>query len=382
MPADSGAHGRVGAVSGRRLVVEADGGSRGNPGPAAYGAVVRDAETGEVLAEVAQTLGVTTNNVAEYRGLIAGLQAAAGIDPAAVVEARLDSKLVVEQMSGRWKIKNSALQPLALEANRVLPPERVTYTWVPRARNAHADRLLNAALDAEVAGRPPSTGPAEEVPEPSDPPSRLVGWVPELGVPTTLQLLRHGRTVMTAARQFSGSGFNGPALDEEGRQQAVRAARALAETGAVVVVTSPMRRARETAEIVARELDVPVQVDDGWREVDFGAWEGMTFAQAGERFPAELAGWLSSPDAAPPGGEPIEAMVTRVAAARDRALSQYPGQAVVVVTHSLPIRAVVRLSLDAPPHSMFRLQPAPASITELRIYADGTISMVGFSRVP
>ncbi len=370
-------------MTGRRLVVEADGGSRGNPGPAAYGAVVRDAETGEVLAEVAQTLGVRTNNVAEYRGLIAGLKAAAGIDPAAVVEARLDSKLVIEQMSGRWKIKNSALQPLALEANRVLPPERVTYTWVPRARNAHADRLLNAALDAEAEGRSPSTGPTEEeLPEPSDPPSRLAAWAPELGAPTTLQLLRHGRTTMTAARQFSGSGFDGPALDEEGRQQAVRAARALAETGAVVVVTSPMRRARETAEIVARELDVPVQVDDGWREVDFGAWEGLTFAQAGERFPTELADWLSSPDAAPPGGEPVEAMVARVAAARDRALSQFPGQAVIVVTHSLPIRAVVRLSLDAPPHSLFRLQPAPASITELRIYADGTISMVGFGRVP
>ena len=370
-------------MSGRRLVVEADGGSRGNPGPAAYGAVVRDAETGEVLAEVAQTLGVATNNVAEYRGLIAGLQAAAGIDPAAVVEARLDSKLVVEQMSGRWKIKNSALQPLALEANRVLPPEQITYTWVPRARNAHADRLLNTALDAESEGTPPSTGLAEnELAEPSDPPSRLAGWAPELGVPTTLQLLRHGRTVMTAARQFSGSGFDGPALDDEGRQQAVRAARALTEAGAVVVVTSPMRRARETAEIVARELDVPVQVDEGWREVDFGAWEGLTFAQAGERFPAELADWLSSPDAAPPGGEPVEAMVARVAAARDRALAQFPGQAVIVVTHSLPIRAVVRLSLDAPPHSMFRLQPAPASITELRIYADGTISMVGFSRVP
>jgi ribonuclease H / adenosylcobalamin/alpha-ribazole phosphatase len=97
-------------VSGRRLTVEADGGARGNPGPAAFGAVVRDATTGEVLAEVAATLGVTTNNVAEYRGLIAGLQAARSIDPEASVEARLDSKLVVEQMSGRWKIKNAALR--------------------------------------------------------------------------------------------------------------------------------------------------------------------------------------------------------------------------------------------------------------------------------
>jgi ribonuclease HI len=134
-------------VSGRTLIVEADGGARGNPGPAAFGAVVRDGATDEVLAEVAQTLGVTTNNVAEYRGLIAGLQAARDIDAQASVEARLDSKLVVEQMSGRWKIKNATLRSLALEAHRVLPEGRVSYTWVPRARNAHADRLLNAALD-------------------------------------------------------------------------------------------------------------------------------------------------------------------------------------------------------------------------------------------
>lgn len=369
-------------MSGRRLVVEADGGARGNPGPAAYGAVVRDAATGEVLAEVAQTLGITTNNVAEYRGLIAGLEAAAGIDPQAVVEARLDSKLVVEQMSGRWKIKNSALQSLALEASRTMPRGHVTYRWVPRARNAHADRLLNAALDAADGESPAAAETTEELAEPSDPPSRLASWAPQLGVPTTLLLLRHGRTMMTAARQFSGSGFDGPALDEEGRLQAVGAAQSLTESGAVAVVSSPMRRTVETAEIVARELKVPVQVDEGWRELDFGAWEGLTFPQVGDRFPTELAEWLGKPDATPPGGEPIEAMVARVAAARDRALAQFPGETVVVVTHSLPIRAIVRLSLDAPPQAMFRLQPAPASITELRVYADGTISLVGFSQVP
>ena len=372
-------------MSGRRLIVEADGGSRGNPGPAAFGAVVRDAATGEVLAEVAETLGVTTNNVAEYRGLIAGLQAARGIDPEAVVEARLDSKLVVEQMSGRWKIKNAALRPLALTASKVLPPGRVRYAWVPRAQNAHADRLLNAALDGRGGDDDqPSRArtAAQDAPEPSEPQSRLVGWAPQLGVPTTLLLLRHGQTVMTAARQFSGSGFDGPELDAVGREQTVRAARALADAGAVAVVASPMRRARETAQIVAGELGVEVQFDDGWRECAFGAWEGLTFDQVGERFPVELAAWLDSTAASAPGGESIDGMVERVAAARDRALSRYPGEAVIVVTHSLPIRALVRLSLQAPPHAMFRMQPAPASITELHVYPDGMTSMVGFSRVP
>ena len=132
--------------SGRRLVVEADGGSRGNPGPAAYGALVRDAETGEVLNSEGVTLGVATNNVAEYSGLIAGLEMAQAIDPGAAVDVRMDSKLVIEQMAGRWKVKHPDMKPLALKAQRLRPPE-VTWTWVPRAENKAADALVNAALD-------------------------------------------------------------------------------------------------------------------------------------------------------------------------------------------------------------------------------------------
>ena len=133
----------------RRLVVEADGGSRGNPGPAGYGAVVRDATTGEVLAEVSESIGRATNNVAEYSGLIAGLRAAAMIARGADVEVRMDSKLVVEQMSGRWQIKHPDMRPLAATARETARAlGRVSYTWVPRSRNAHADRLANQAMDA------------------------------------------------------------------------------------------------------------------------------------------------------------------------------------------------------------------------------------------
>lgn len=150
-------------MSGRRLLVQADGGSRGNPGPAGYGAVVTDTATGEVLAEAAEAIGVATNNVAEYRGLIAGLRAVAGIDPGASVEAAMDSKLVVEQMSGRWKVKHPDMAVLAREARAVLPAGAVTYRWVPRAQNSHADRLANEAMDAAAAGRtwsPPRAAPA------------------------------------------------------------------------------------------------------------------------------------------------------------------------------------------------------------------------------
>ncbi|WP_344315685.1 reverse transcriptase-like protein, partial [Streptomyces rhizosphaericus] len=136
----------------RRFIVEADGGSRGNPGPAGYGALVRDAETGETLAEVAEYLGTATNNVAEYKGLIAGLRAAHALDPAAEVRVRMDSKLVIEQMSGRWKIKHPDMRPLAAEAKRIVPPGQVTYEWIPRENNKHADRLANEAMDAGKRG--------------------------------------------------------------------------------------------------------------------------------------------------------------------------------------------------------------------------------------
>ena len=139
-------------MTGRRFVVEADGGSRGNPGPAGYGALVRDAATGEVLAEVGEAIGRATNNVAEYRGLLAGLRAAAALDPGATVEVRMDSKLVVEQMSGRWQVKHPGMRDLANQARAVLPPGQVTYTWVPRALNAAADRLANQAMDGEPVG--------------------------------------------------------------------------------------------------------------------------------------------------------------------------------------------------------------------------------------
>jgi len=138
--------------SSRRLIVEADGGSRGNPGPAAYGALVRDAETGEVLNSEGLTLGINTNNVAEYSGLIAGLEMARGIDAAAAVDVRMDSRLVIEQQAGRWKVKHPAMRPLAAKA-RALHPSQVSWTWVPREQNKAADALVNAALDGKPRAR-------------------------------------------------------------------------------------------------------------------------------------------------------------------------------------------------------------------------------------
>lgn len=129
------------------VIIEADGGCRGNPGPAGYGAIVSN-EAGDILAERAQSIGSGTSNVAEYSGLIAGLRAAVELG-ATSAEVRMDSKLVVEQMSGRWKIRHPRMRDLAAESAGVARGlNRVSYVWVPRAQNYRADALANQALDA------------------------------------------------------------------------------------------------------------------------------------------------------------------------------------------------------------------------------------------
>ncbi len=131
------------------LIVEADGGSRGNPGIAAGGAVVIDAHTGEVLAEVGIYVGHATNNVAEYNGMLAGIRRALDIDPTAELHIRMDSKLVVEQMSGRWKIKHPDMAVLATEARKVLGSTPARFEWIPRADNSRADAVANKCMDAQ-----------------------------------------------------------------------------------------------------------------------------------------------------------------------------------------------------------------------------------------
>ncbi|MFD8956932.1 bifunctional RNase H/acid phosphatase [Streptomyces anulatus] len=439
----------------RQVVVEADGGSRGNPGPAGYGAVVIDPATGEPLAETAEYIGVATNNVAEYRGLIAGLTAAKALFPdagdALRVHVRMDSKLVVEQMSGRWKIKHPDMKPLAARAAAVLPPSSVTYEWIPRAQNKHADRLANEAMDAGRDGRqweasastavldapartpstlPPVQGPPGDqvagaakaraalaaargaadtlfpVPEPGVPDTAVpaapvsapapgqpaagssqqqpsgapqVGWgsAPDLGAPATLVLLRHGETALTPEKRFSGSGGTDPELSATGRGQAERAAGHFAALGTVQeIVSSPLRRCRETAAAVADRLGLDVRIDEGLRETDFGAWEGLTFGEVRERYADDLTAWLASPDTAPTGGgESFAEVAERVAAARDRIVARSAGRTVLLVTHVTPIKTLVRLALGAPPEALFRMELSAASISTVAHYADGNASV-------
>lgn len=373
-------------MSGRRSVlIEADGGSRGNPGPAAYGAVLKDSETGEVIAEDAATIGVASNNVAEYSGLIAGLELANEFAPGADIEVRMDSRLVVEQMSGRWKIKHPDMVPLAMEANR-LAPFGTTYTWVPREQNKHADRLVNEALDGRRSGvRTPGggvwVGAADSLIEELEEPDSEIrertgyrGWTPPGGPPTTLILVRHGVTPHTVEKRFSGGlASANPGLSDEGRAQVRATAEWLAQIADEVdaVVASPVRRTLESAEIVAEVLGQTVETEPGFAEMEFGAWDGMTFAEVAEKHQADLDAWLGNLDVAPGGGESFRDVEARVLAGLDRVLTAHPGKTVVVVSHVTPIKTLVAHVLHAPLLSVYRMELTPASVTVLSFFSVG-----------
>ncbi len=369
----------------RRLVVEADGGSRGNPGPAGYGAVVRDAETDEVLAERAAGLGRTTNNVAEYQGLIAGLTACLDLDPGEV-EVRMDSKLVVEQMTGRWQVKHPAMQPLARQARDLVARlPRVRFTWIPRLRNTHADRLANEAMDAAARGEVWRPGGDSGPPDAADEflqraeagiraaaperPAPATGWRESGASATTTLLLRHGQTALSVDKRFSGVGD--PPLTQVGQAQAAAAAARLASAGVQAVVSSPLGRARQTAQAVADAIGVEVSVEPGLRETDFGDWEGYTFAEIRAKWPRELEAWLADPEVAPPAGESFVETATRVRAARDRVLAAHEGQTVVLVSHVTPIKTLLRFALDAPPSALHRMHLDLACLSEVQWFADG-----------
>lgn len=360
-----------------KVVVEADGGSRGNPGPAGYGAVVFSADHGSVLAERAESIGRATNNVAEYRGLIAALEAAAEVG-ATQVEARMDSKLVVMQMSGSWQVKHPDMIPLARTAKEKASAfTRVTYKWIPRKENAHADRLANEAMDkaAGITAKPKKAAEPAEPPEETDAaPSTNSGWNAHTGAPTRLLLLRHGQTELSIGRRYSGRG--NPVLTEVGVQQAKAAAVRIAGRGGIAaVLSSPLLRAQQTATAVADALGVPLTVHEGLIETDFGQWEGLTFAEAAQAFPAEHRAWLSDTSVPPPGGESFDTVHRRVRKARDEIISTYGGANVVLVSHVTPIKSLLRMALDSGPSLLYRLHLDLASLSIAEFYGDGGASV-------
>jgi len=144
-------------------------------------------------------------------------------------------------------------------------------------------------------------------------------------------------------------------------------------------VTSPLRRAVRTAQEVAAATGAPVVTDDGFRETDFGAWEGLTFAEVRERWPAEMTAWLADPAVAPPGGESFAEVSERVTVALHRVLAARERQAVLIVSHVTPIKMLVAAALLAPPAALYRMHLDVAALSEIDWYADGPALLRSFN---
>ena len=352
----------------RHFLLTADGGSRGNPGPAGYGAVIT--ENGSIIAELYDFIGIGTNNVAEYSGLIAGLSAIHALDQNATVDVKMDSKLVVEQMSGRWQIKHADMRSLANDARAAHSPTLVTYTWIPRDENSHADRLANKALDLQAGG-----GEIISLRK-----NYLTDRLLSSEKATVIFLIRHGETPLTPMKKFSGDGPLNPQLTEEGLVQAGLVAAAVADLKPEIISASPLNRTRQTAEAVSRATGLPINFDETWIECSFGIWDGLSIEEVKERYPADYQAWVSTTDFAPPEGESYEEVSIRIDAAMEAIVSAYPGQRVAVVTHNGTIKTAAKLAVGAPPESIFHIDVSPCSITTISIWpSDGLRALRGLN---
>jgi probable phosphoglycerate mutase len=383
-------------VPGRRrtLVVEADGGSRGNPGVAGYGALVRDGASGRVLWEGAAPLGKASNNVAEYSGLIAGLGAVLRIEAGADVDVRMDSKLVVEQMAGRWKIKHPDMRQLALEARDLAAQSSaaggsVSFTWIPRERNKDADALSNDGMDGRTIDRllvgegdvADDANVAEVVEEVIDPAPSPAPAGPGEGAPTRVLLVRHGVTDYTVASRLDGRGGADPSLNTVGQAQAAAAGRATAHLlggSPARVVTSSLARARQTGAAVAEAIGVEPSVDGDWDEQDFGDWDGASIPDLVRDEAEALTALRVDPAYARPGGESHDQLAARVVSAFERVVAA--GGTTVVVCHRKPIMCVLAHVLGIPHDKVWRLAAAPGSLTALEVWPDGTVSVAFTNR--
>ena len=355
----------------------ADGGSRGNPGPAGYGAVVLSADGATVLAERAAYLGRATNNVAEYSGLIAGLAAAQEVG-ASRVAVRMDSKLVIEQLSGRWQVKHPDMKPLAARASELLHAfKSSSLTWVPRAQNSHADRLANEAMDAGLAGRTWSPGTeaadgpgsaatdGEPVPDPA---AVLPGALPSGA--TKVVVVRHGETTWGAEGRFAGR--EDVPLTSRGRRQASSVGDRVKVLRPAIVLTSPLQRCRLTANAIGGASGAPVVVHDALLDGALGEWTGRHPTDIENQWPAEFAVWRSDPDAPPPGGESFNQIRARIDPLLRELVGMYRGRTVVLVTHAATSKMILLTALDVPSSAAYRLRIDTASLSGFTIADDGS----------
>ena len=374
------------------LIIEADGGSRGNPGLAGSGACVIDADSGEIILEVSKFIGIATNNVAEYIALVAGLEGAYGLNPDARILVRMDSKLVIEQMAGRWKIKHPDMQQLGARVQSLVSGKQVRWQWIPREENSRADALANKAMDeqgdAVVAKQSDSPrSPVVEFNQTLPSSVRAPGGVTE--PLTTVILIRHGRTHLTESKRISGSGGENPGLSDLGRSDAHKAAKAVAEIGnsgpwahlqpISAIVSSPIQRTLDTAHILANELGLGVEVNQDIAEISFGDWDGHTNAEVMNKWEDEFAAWQGSWDISPPNGESLASFDERVQNGRRAILRENAGKTVAVVSHVMPIRGFIKAGMDAGIAGYWRPQISPCSITIIRFWGDQAAEVIAMN---
>ena len=202
-------------------------------------------------------------------------------------------------------------------------------------------------------------------------------WRPAQGEPAVTLLLRHGQTPMSVQKRYAGR--SDVPLTETGLAQAAAAAKRLASAGLGVIVASPLQRTVQTAEAVAAVTSLPVTTDDGFRETDFGDWDGLTFAEVRERWPSEMTAWLADPAVAPPGGESFAEVSERVTAALHRVVAGQAGKRILIVSHVTPIKTLVAAALLAPPPALFRMHLDVAALSEIDWYADGPAVLRSFN---
>ena len=351
----------------RRVVIEADGGSRGNPGPAAYGAVLKDADTGEVIAEDGthhrrrqqQRRGVPRPD----RGAEAGRRPRArrrhrGADG---LQARGRADVgQLEDQAPRHEAAGAGGQPARAVRDDVhLGAARAEQARRPaRQRGPRRQAQRRHGRSTRGERRAPDGGGDDEPTDGAEP--SWVAWRRQ--VQTTLVLVRHGVTDHTRERRFSGGlQSTNPGLSDEGRDQIRTTADWLAPLGERVdaVVASPVRRARESGEILAERLGVPLEEEPGFAEMEFGTWDGLTFDEVAATERAALEKWLGSLDERPGGGESLVMVQERVLAALERLLARHAGRTVVVASHVTPIKVVVAEALQAPLTSQFRMELRP-----------------------
>ena len=367
-----------------KLIIYADGGSRGNPGIAGSGTVVYAADGETVLREIVYVVGKkASNNVAEYHGLLRGLEAAVELG-ADDVDFYMDSRLVVEQMNGRWKIKHPDMKQLGVQAEKLMQQlGTVNLSWVRRNDNKVADALSNEAMDAAAAGHAPGvvdrgddsdtgdTAAGADAGAAKNSNGSHASWTGATCQPTTLILVRHGQTTYSAEHRYCG--HSDIELTETGMQQAEASAAAVAERGEIdLVVSSPLQRCQVTAKKIAEKTGVQVETHDALIEADFGDWEGLTFQQAQDDDAELHDAWITDASLAPPAGESLAQVHRRVREFRKQLVAKHPGKTIAVVSHVNPIKSLTRKALNAGPATFSHLFLDLASIGVVKFYDENS----------